>query len=221
MNKQIRVSVSGMEPGLLLHNPRSANPLDPAAQKLEAVQKQYKKNKTVENLRELLLVQWNCGLYWQPAKGCHIPRGMIQANMIGASKSVKQKGKMSSMAKVISHSISPRGDAVLEIPAAHKTEKDIKKLSENSDYAFVKPAKIGNSLVPVSRPLFKKWRATLMFDVWDETAVSMEDFKEIAEIMGQRGFGDWRPSGPTPGEFGMFSIDKVEKSNDGRAWQKV
>lgn len=220
--KTIKVSISGIDPGLLLHNPRSSNPLDPMAKQLAELGKVYKKNKTEDNLIEYLKCQWHCGLYWEEGKGCFIPRGMVQATLIGAAKGVKQNGKMASMARIISGAISPKGDSPLNIPVAHKTLDEIKKLAEDSNYNFVIPASIGSALVPVSRPRFKDWDATLYFNVFDETAIPMDAFKEIVDIMGTRGFGDWRPSGPTPGEHGMFIADKFEQSvDDGATWQEV
>lgn len=219
---QYRVGISGLEPGLLLHNPRSSNPLDPASKKLNAVKKEYQSNKNDENLIEYLNAQWNCAIYWNEGQGCYIPRGMVQASMIGAAKKTKQEGKRSSIARIISGAISPKGDAVLEISEPHKTKTDLETLRANINYNFVIPVSIGTSLVPASRPLFKQWKATLTFNVLDETLVPLETFKEIVEDMGSAGFGDWRPSGPTPGEFGMFSIEKFESSSDGgQTWQKV
>lgn len=219
---QYRVSITGLDPGLLLHNPRSSNPLDPAAKVLTEVKKEYQKNKTDDNLIAYLNAQWNCALYWEENKGCFIPRGMVQAAMIGASKSIKQEGKKASVARIISGAISPKGDAVLDIPEPHKTKSELDDLRLNSAYNFVVPVSIGQSLVPASRPLFKAWKATLLFNVLDETLVPLDSFKEIVEIMGTRGFGDWRPSGPTPGEYGMFMADKFEQSNDGgKTWKTV
>lgn len=219
--KQIRVKISGLAPGLLLHNPRSANPLDPAAKELTAIKKEYQSNKTEDALIEYLKAQWNCALYWKAGLGAYIPRGMVQATLINAAKSIKQEGKRASLARIISAAISPKGDSVLEIDDPHQTKDDLAKMVVGK-YNFVIPAAIGQSLVPVSRPLFPEWSATLYFNVFDETAIPMDTFKEIVEIMGGKGFGDWRPSGPTPGEYGMFTADKFEQSKDGgKSWSKV
>lgn len=219
---QYRVSISGLEPGLLLHNPRSSNPLDPAAKELTSVKKEYQANKTDDNLVQYLNAQWNCAIYWREGEGCYIPRGMVQATLIGASKKIKQEGKRSSVARIISGAISPKGDAVLEIADPHQSKTDLQTLRDNINYNFVIPVSIGTSLVPSSRPLFKSWKATLTFNVLDESLVPLDTFKEILDNMGSAGFGDWRPSGPTPGEYGMFTAEKFERSDDGgKTWKTV
>jgi len=221
MNKLLRVSITGLEPGLLLHNPRSSNPLDPATKILTEIKKEYQKNKTDENLIAYLNAQWECALYWETNKGCFIPRQMIQATMIGAAKSSKQEGKRASMARIIGGAISPKGDAVLNIDEPHKTNDELMALRNNNDYNFVASVSIGTALVTSSRPLFKNWSASLRFQVLDETLVPLETFKEIVHNMGICGFGDWRPSGPTPGEYGMFNAETFEESNDdGKTWIK-
>lgn len=220
--KQIRVTVSGLAPGLLLHNPRSANPLDPAAKELSAVKKEYQANKTEEGLIAYLKAQFFCALYWKEGVGAYIPRGMVQATMISAAKAIKQEGKRASLARIISAAISPKGDSVLEITTPSKTKDDLNKMVEDSRHNFVIPAAIGTNLVPVSRPLFPEWSAKLLFNILDEDAIPLDTFKEIVEGMGAKGFGDWRPSGPTPGEYGMFSADKFEQSEDGgKTWKTV
>ena len=216
----IKANISGLAPGLLMHNPRSANPLDPQTKILNEAKKIYQKNKIDENLIPYLREQWNCALYWSEGTGCYIPRTMLMATMLGAAKNIKQVGKRWTLAKIISTAIAPRAFAVLSLDSPHSSKKDIGSLYEDLNFSFVTPVKIGNSLVTSSRPLFKNWSTDLLFKVTDATRIPMADFKEIVTLMGDAGFGDWRPSGPTPGEYGMFVLNSFETSeNDGKTWK--
>lgn len=70
---------------------------------------------------------------------------------------------------------------------------------------FVKRAKIGSSKHVRVRPKFYRWGCRGVIDVQDQQ-LTLPVLQTILTFSGQyKGLGDWRPSGRTPGPFGMFS----------------
>lgn len=67
----------------------------------------------------------------------------------------------------------------------------------------VKRATIGTSKNVRVRPMFKAWEASGIINV-TAPEFDLERLKQILEIAGMGGLCDWRPSGKTPGRFGMF-----------------
>jgi hypothetical protein len=217
----VNVEIAGIDPGILFCNPRACNMFDPATRVLNKFKAAYTENKTEENLEMYLKAQWNCSQYWKPDFGCYIPRRMQQASLISAAKKEKQPGKKSNYKEIVASAMAPISDAVLNLPIDHKTEKDLAAMQQKADYFFVIPAAIGTKMVPIARPQFKDWSATLKFEIFDQQAVSIALATRFFGYMGKAGFGDWRPSSPTPGEFGTFDIVEITTSTDGKKWHKV
>jgi len=70
---------------------------------------------------------------------------------------------------------------------------------------FVKRAKIGTSKHVRVRPRFHRWSLSGTLSVWDDQ-ITLAVLEDILEICGsQKGLGDWRPSGRTPGPYGRFT----------------
>lgn len=65
-------------------------------------------------------------------------------------------------------------------------------------------AKIGASKHIRIRPYFRYWRVRGVIEC-NTLQVPFEQLKELFRIAGDRGLGDWRPSSPRPGKFGMFN----------------
>lgn len=70
---------------------------------------------------------------------------------------------------------------------------------------FVKRAKIGSAKHVRVRPKFYRWSCGGVIDVQDQQ-LTLSVLQTILTFSGRyKGLGDWRPSGRTPGPFGMFS----------------
>lgn len=222
---KIKATVDGQAPGMLFCNPRACNPMDEQAKILAGFRLQHKANRTEENLVPYLEAQWTCAMYWQEGVGCYIPRNMIQASLIQAAK--KEPLKRGNYKEVAASSITTLGLSPLGIATSsgkavdHKSKSDLDALRQNPEFFFVTPANINGSLVPIARPLFPKWAAVLQFEIFDPAAISPTLMKKFVENMGRQGFGDWRPSSKTPGEYGTFSIRKFETSENGKTWSTV
>jgi len=75
---------------------------------------------------------------------------------------------------------------------------------------FVKRARVGTSKHVRVRPRFEKWSATGTLTVVDPT-INLQMLSTILTFAGNFcGIGDWRPSSPTPGQFGRFTAEIKE-----------
>lgn len=75
---------------------------------------------------------------------------------------------------------------------------------------FVKRARIGTSKHVRVRPRFEKWKASGTLTVTNET-ITQAMLEAILRVSGSLcGIGDWRPSSPTPGQFGCFTPEVKE-----------
>jgi hypothetical protein len=76
---------------------------------------------------------------------------------------------------------------------------------KNGFELFVKRAKIGQSKHIRVRPMFRVWELSGVLKVFDKQ-ITKEILGEILEYSGQnKGLGDWRPGGKTPGPYGTFT----------------
>jgi len=69
---------------------------------------------------------------------------------------------------------------------------------------FVKRARIGQAKHVRVRARFDDWTIRGEFQI-DETVVPIETLREILNLAGRVGIGDWRPGGKTPGPYGTFT----------------
>ena len=70
---------------------------------------------------------------------------------------------------------------------------------------FIKRAKIGQSKHIRVRPMFRTWELSGELDVRDKQ-ITKDILGEILEYSGiNKGLGDWRPGGKTPGPYGTFT----------------
>jgi hypothetical protein len=68
---------------------------------------------------------------------------------------------------------------------------------------FMKRAKIGNSKHVRVRPRFETWSIVGEADIVAQE-LTIEVLKEIFNLAGRVGLGDWRPGCKTPGPYGQF-----------------
>lgn len=81
---------------------------------------------------------------------------------------------------------------------------------KNGFSLMVKRAKVGTSKHIRVRPRFDNWRIMGTIAVWDDQ-ITTQVLRDILNYAGvYKGLGDWRPSGKTPGSFGMFEAKLTE-----------
>src|SRR5690349_8391990 len=140
----MKISVVGVTP-LILHNGRTANPLDPYTKKLKALTS--KRQKTDEDLEEMLLLQWEAGLYWNEKLGVYMPSENLSAAFYKAAKKYKLGVKTSGVSFV-----DPIGYSIQT-----KNSKDMTKLKADQANKFVKTVVIQRNKAISCRPIFEEW----------------------------------------------------------------
>lgn len=196
----IQAEIMGLTP-LLLHNGRTANPLDAYAKKMKALTS--KRNKTEEDIEELLMVQWESSLYWHDEIGLYMP----SENLYTAFHKGAKKFKLGSKCSAITFP-EPLGYPI--ITANHKNYVALKADPLNK---FVKTVVVQKSKTISCRGIFNVW--SMKFELEFETTVfDANEIKTILANMGQRvGLGVWTPSSPKPGTHGKFLIKSLKWTN--------
>lgn len=85
-----------------------------------------------------------------------------------------------------------------------KQAEEVRKLGF---WLYVKRAKIGKAKHVRVRPRFDHWKVEGTIKIADTELISFELLKDLFDIAGTIGLCDWRPGGPTPGAFGMFTSE--------------
>ncbi len=89
-------------------------------------------------------------------------------------------------------------------------EKHEKAARDRGFFLFVKRARVGTSKHVRVRPRFEKWECTGTLTVVDPQ-ITTQMLQTILTFAGNFcGLGDWRPSSPTPGQFGRFTATVKE-----------
>jgi len=196
----MKVEITGITP-LLLHNGRTANPLDPYSKKMKSLTS--KRQKTEEDIQELLLVQWESGLYWSEKIGLYMP----SENLFAATYKAAKKHKLGVKCGGIAYS------AVPGFPIITANAKDLVKLKEDPNNKFVKTVVVQKSKTISCRPIFETWAINFELE-FDPTIIDANEIKTILVTMSQRiGLGVWTPGSPKPGIHGKFVIKSMEWIN--------
>jgi len=203
----MEVDIVGITP-MLLHNGRTANPLDPFTKKMKALTS--KRNKTDEDIQELLLVQWEAALYWDDEIGLHMP----SENMFAAFYKGAKKFKLGTKCSAVSF------PAHIGYPIITPNHKDLVMLKADEKNKFIKTVVVQKSKTISCRPILHNW--SMKFDLEFETStIDANEIKTILVCMANRiGLGVWTPGSPKPGVHGKFMIKSLAwhntKSNEKR-----
>lgn len=99
---------------------------------------------------------------------------------------------------------------VLELEFEPLFKNHLKRVKELGFGLMVKRAAVGRSKHVRVRPIFKSWTLEFGIEVWDEE-ITENVLRRIIECAGRyKGLGDWRPSSPTPGSYGMFRLESLQ-----------
>jgi len=71
---------------------------------------------------------------------------------------------------------------------------------------LAKRAKVGQSKHVRVRPVFDDWLLHGRLSV-EGSIITLDVLREIFEVLGRRGLGDWRPSAGAPGPYGRASAE--------------
>lgn len=196
----IKCEIVGITP-MILHNGRTANPLDPYAKKMKALTS--KRNKTDEDIEELLLVQWESALYWNDELGLHMPSENLYAAFYKAAKKFKLGVKCSAVSFP-----EPIG-----YPIKTENSTNFQALKADPQNKFIKTVVVQKSKTISCRPILNVWALDFGLE-FETTTIDANEIKTILSCMAQRvGLGVWTPGSPKPGTHGKFLIKKIEWLN--------
>lgn len=145
--KKLKVTLYGTSP-LIMHSPKTVNPLHPIAQEM----KKYtsKRKKTEEDLMKISDLEWEAGVYWADDIGLNIPNECIAATLVNGAKFNKNG---SAVAKYC-HIATPL--APLDIGE----KQDYNKLKTDNRFRDVRSVCVQRSRVNRTRPRFNTWATT-------------------------------------------------------------
>lgn len=188
-HQELTFKITGVSP-LVLHNGRTANPLDFYAKEMKKLTS--KRKKTDADYEQLAKLEWYAGLYTMDGKVV-IPADLLEAAFINGAKKFKM-GKQSQISMFVpAHSpLIFDGDdlPIDELYAKHLT-----------DGLFSVPVRIGTAKTIRTRPRFDVWSVQVTLN-FDEDGIDESMMKQIVVKTGTDvGLGDWRP------RYGRFAVE--------------
>ena len=168
--KKLHVILNGLNT-LMMHSPKTVNPLHPLA--LELKKYTSKRKKTEDDLMKISELEWEAGLYYDEANGLHIPVECLQ-------KTLENGAKLFKAGKDIQRYVQFTG-AVAEFDIG--VLFDIEKMKHDMRYYDVRAVAVQRSRVIRTRPRFDVWRCE--FDIlYDETHIDVETIARALESAG-------------------------------------
>ena len=200
---KLNLSLRGIRP-IIMHNGRTADPLDPWAKKLKSVSS--KRKKTEDDYELMSEIEFEAGLYWSDKLGVYMPTDNLQRMFLDACKKIRMGRE----------SIGIMIDAEYGCPLIFPNHKNLKKLKNDPEARLRKAVGMtSGSKVMRTRPLIPTgWTCEVPVEL-DPDLIDRDTFEQIADIAGHRiGMGDWRPSAPkVPGPFGRFVVESLKEVN--------
>lgn len=186
---EVQVELTGRS-GLVMHNGRLADSLDPIARELSALTDKHGRTDAEEE--QVAEVEWRGSLYWDPETGAYIPTANIVRSFRDAATAWK-------LGEAVYRSLSPLSE---QVSLQHDGPKSINALAAKPEYRWRTTVKIGRNRTARTRPIFRRWSATAQFEL-DETELSVDDLLRIVERAGRlHGIGDARKLG-----YGRFTAE--------------
>lgn len=169
--KKLHIALNGTNT-LLMHSPKTVNPLHPLAIKIKSLTS--KRKKTEDDLQKISELEWEAGLYYDETNGLHIPVECLQ-------KTLENGAKMFKMGKDIQRYVQFVGTvAPLDIGVPF----DLEKMRHDMKYYDVRTVAVMRSRVIRTRPRFDVWRCE--FDVlFDEAHIDVDTIAKALENAGQ------------------------------------
>ncbi len=180
---------------LLMKNGQSADPTNPFAKQIKEITAKPSKKRTEADQEELARIEWHSGLYMDDEGQLILPDTVLEAALINGAKKSRLGSTFKSAIFVEQH-------AVLDIGV--KVPKDIGELyKDTKKYVFRKPARVGDKMVPRTRPIFRNWKATFSVAFDDEQINYVQLEQAVRDTGNLVGVGDWRP------RHGRFAVEKA------------
>lgn len=185
------IVITGTE-GLLMHNARLSNPLDPATKELKRLT--GKRTKTEEDHEAVAHAEFAGSLYLDDVIGPYVPADNIFRCLWDAAKKTKRGVKVKEGLIITS----------LVNPLAYEGPRDPDKLWDDVNFRHFASVKVGMQRVMRCRPFFRTWRTEAEGYI-DTAILELDELRQIADTAGQLiGLGDWRP------KYGRFTATVEE-----------
>ena len=169
--KKLHITLNGANT-LMMHSPKTVNPLHPLA--IELKKYTSKRKKTEDDLQKISELEWEAGLYYDDVNGLHIPVECIQKTLENGAKLFKA-GK--DVQRYVTFSFTA---ATLDIGVPF----DLEKMKKDLKYHDVRAVAVQRSRVIRTRPRFNIWRCE--FDIMiDEAHIDIDTITRAFENAGQ------------------------------------
>ena len=168
--KKLHITLNGTNT-LMMHSPKTVNPLHPLA--LELKKFTSKRKKTEDDLAKVSELEWVAGLYYDEANGLHIPVECLQ-------KTLENGAKLFKAGKDIQRYVQFAGAvAPLDIGVPF----DLEKMRHDMKYYDVRAVAVQRNRVIRTRPRFDVWRCA--FDIlFDEEHIDVDVISRAFENAG-------------------------------------
>jgi hypothetical protein len=182
--------------GLVMHNGRLADPLDPLA--IELSRLTDKRSRTEEEEREISDFEWFAGLYYEKELGTYIPAENIIRCLRDAATAWRLGEAVFDFVHVTTDRYNQSGVPVVALQ--HDGPSDPRKLQKLDAFRLRRTVKIGRNRTPRTRPIFRTWNMAVDIDL-DDQDLDLANFERIVERAGRlEGIGTARKLG-----FGRFT----------------
>lgn len=169
--KKLHVTLKGINT-LMMHSPRTVNPLHPLA--LELKKYTSKRKKTEDDLQKISELEWEAGLYYDEVNGLHIPVECLR-------KTLENGAKLFKAGKDIQRYVQFMGAVA---PMDIGVPFDIEKMRHDMKYYDVRAVAVMRARVIRTRPRFDVW--SCQFDIlFDETHIDISTIVKAFENAGQ------------------------------------
>jgi len=179
MYQKEEITIKGVAP-LLMNNARKANPLDEYAQKIKAIRAIKSSKRTDEDIKKLIRLEWEGGLYVNGEGYLHMPAENIEQMII-------QGAKKSRLGTAFKSAVFVENDGEL----IYDGPKSIDKLWNKGFYKTCLAGTQTKTLVCYM--MLPQW--SLNFQIsYDSELVDLRDILKAVDDQGRRGgLGAWRP----------------------------
>jgi hypothetical protein len=194
--ESIELRMVGQSP-LLMHNGQLANPFNDYSKQLKEIT--AKKKKTEEDQMQIMRIEWEGGLYFDPKVGPYVPAENLES-MINDGARLLKRGMDVERGVYINEKKVP---LLYEGP---RTIEGLWKAETFIDYrSVVNPSSGGRTMR--ARPIFREWGLELIVHYRNDV-VSRDDIIRFLRDAGEhKGLMDHRP------RYGQFSIEVVAEGS--------
>lgn len=199
--RELRVLVRGLAPGLICHNGRLADSNDELTARVNRLVEKLKAGGSEEVARQLKEARMLGGLYLDEDQRPIIPVHMLTAAIAKGCSRVDMK-----KSKLMNSAISVMAPARI----IHDGPEDLSDLVKDERFQLNIGVKIGTNTVIGTRPIFRRWAAQLSI-AYETDVISRDRVIDVLKATGRFvGLGDWRPTAPkNPGKYGRFVVQAV------------